>query len=101
MREPTVHDLKLNAKWFPDVLSGAKPFEVRGDDRGYRVGDVLVLREFTGYSGEWVDGLYRMEPHYTGRACRRAVTFILRHEDFPEGIAPGYFVLGLAKEGVE
>lgn len=100
-----VHDLKVDARWFPDVLSGKKPFELRKDDRGYQVGDVLVLREWDRERGGVVDGPsgwpeLSLATFYTGRTCRRTVTCILRHEDF-EGIAPGYAALGLAKEGAE
>jgi len=98
MTEPTVHELNIAPRWFDAVARGTKPFEVRRDDRGYAVGDVLLLREFAGYSGEWVSGLYCMEPQYTGRSCRRTVTYVLRHEDFPAGVPEGYCVLGIQEE---
>jgi len=91
----TVHELKIDHRWFDAVASGAKNFEVRRDDRHYQPGDVLVLRE-------WFD--YRWSPYggfYTGRAVMRRVTYVLRHEDFPEAIAEGYCVLGLREEAAE
>jgi hypothetical protein len=90
---PTVHKLKIAPRWFDAVSYGAKPFEVRRDDRDYQVGDVLVLRE-------WIE--YHWTPwggYYTGRSVMRRVTYVLRHEDFPQGIAEGYCVLGLGGEG--
>lgn len=96
MPEPTVHELKLKTRFFDAVASGAKPFEVRRDDRGFTVGDVLVLREYDPpYLGPHG---YTMPEEYSGRTIHRTITFILRHEDYA-GIAPGFVVLGLAKEG--
>lgn len=92
MPEPIIHELKLDPRWFDAVSSGAKPFEVRKDDRPYAVGDVLVLREWEGpgvfYNGTPIAAVY------TGRTIRRTVTFTLRHADF-EGVAEGYAVLGI------
>lgn len=90
----TVHD--LDARYFDAVASGAKPFEIHQDDRGYQVGDVLVLREWDA-GKTCVSGYAACPCHYTGRTIRRTVTAVVRHEDH-EGIAPGFVVLGLAKE---
>jgi len=84
-----VHELKILPEFFAAVASGAKTFEVRRDDRGYAVGDTLVLREWI----EWHWTPYG--GYYTGRYVVRRVTYVLRHEDFPEGIAEGFCVLGL------
>ena len=51
------HELKTHPMYFRSVACGEKPFEIRKNDRNYRVGDTLVLREFDprcGYSGEQV-----------------------------------------------
>lgn len=54
----TVHELKTVQPWFDLVKSGAKPFEIRKDDRGFKVGDALILREWDpeteDYTGEFV-----------------------------------------------
>lgn len=42
------HELKLNTKYFNDVMHGLKKFEVRFNDRGYQLGDVLILRDWDG-----------------------------------------------------
>jgi hypothetical protein len=49
------HELKTVAPHFAHVQSGAKRAEIRKDDRGFAVGDVLVLRE---NAREWyeIDG---------------------------------------------
>jgi ASC-1-like (ASCH) protein len=40
------HQLKSWPRYFRDIVSGKKKFEVRLDDRHYAVGDVLILREW-------------------------------------------------------
>lgn len=37
------HNLKLDDLFFDDVKSGEKTFEIRNNDRDFRVGDFLVL----------------------------------------------------------
>lgn len=44
--EPRVHLLKCWPEGFRAIKSAAKRYEVRKDDRGYMVGDILNLREF-------------------------------------------------------
>lgn len=38
------HELKLDIKYFDDVRSGKKNFEIRKNDRDYQVGDILELK---------------------------------------------------------
>lgn len=75
-----IHHLKVLPEYFRAVVDGAKPFEARKDDRGFGVGDTLILRE-------WAD------EQYTGRVARAAVTYILRGGAF--GIEHGYVVMGI------
>lgn len=63
------HSLKLDAKYYDSVASRIKTFEMRFNDRDYRVGDVLVLREWTGTK-------------YTGRWLARRVEYILPLDEF-------------------
>lgn len=84
-RGPVEHELKCWPQYFPAVLDGSKPFEVRKTDRDYRVGDTLWLRE-------WALDWRGLDREYTGRECRRLVTFILEGAPW---VPPGYCVMGL------
>jgi hypothetical protein len=51
-----VHFVKIHPEFFEEVVAGRKRFEVRRDDRGYRVRDLLFLLEWSnakGYSGRF------------------------------------------------
>lgn len=39
------HELKLDIKYFDDVKSGKKNFEIRKNDRDFQVGDILELKK--------------------------------------------------------
>ncbi|MCL6443412.1 MAG: DUF3850 domain-containing protein, partial [Alicyclobacillus sp.] len=97
------HELKIWPQYFEDVLNGSKTFEIRKNDRGYQVGDTLVLQEWVEKAREldfrppWQERTYG---EYTGRECKRTVTYILNGPAF--GIEDGFCVMGLAdpvKEG--
>lgn len=47
------HHLKTHPKPFAALWSGEKKFEVRKNDRGYAVGDRLVLQEWYPDNGTW------------------------------------------------
>ena len=84
MNSCNVHQLKILPQHFQDVLSGRKTFELRKDDRGYQVGDELILAEWDGEK-------------YTGVAIPVRVTHILRNH--PEyGLMDGYCILSIKKE---
>ncbi len=77
------HELKIRGIYLFDIICNGKRFELRKDDRGFKVGDTLFLREV-------MDGVY------TGRAIATTITYILR--DCPEyGLQEGYCILGFDK----
>ena len=55
-RKVKTHSVKLNVKYYDLVSSRIKNFEVRLNDRDYRVGDWLEMHEWTGteYTGRWL-----------------------------------------------
>ena len=80
------HDLKTIQPYFNDVRTGVKCFELRKDDRGFAVGDVLNLAEY-------VNGAL------TGAVITAKVIYLLR--DAPQfGLMPGYVILGIEKLAV-
>ena len=83
----TFHELKVHPQFWPAVRTGKKPFECRRDDRKYRVGDLVRLREYDPKHG------FTSEP-----TCTFLVTYILAHEDFPNGLQRGYVILGFGDE---
>ena len=76
------HDLKVWPVFFDALMSGDKSFEVRKNDRSFRVEDTLLLRE-------WDDRKER----YTGRSTTKTVTYVMLGGHF--GIAEDYLVMGI------
>jgi hypothetical protein len=62
----SIHCLKTWPGYFGPVLDGSKTFEVRKQDRDFRVGDVLVLQEWEPASKV-----------YTGRVIAKRVTHLM------------------------
>ncbi len=83
-----IHDLNILPKYFEAVKRGDKTFELRKDDRGFEVGDTVILHEFHIHSGI-----------RSGRTFERKISYILR--DCAEyGLAKGFCILGLEQEPV-
>ena len=40
-----IHELKTWPQFFDSIVDGTKTFELRKDDRGFEVGDAVLLRE--------------------------------------------------------
>lgn len=78
---PVEHELKTWPEFFACLLTGEKTFELRKDDRGFRVGHTLWLREWSPKSRE-----------YSGRELRYRVTYVLSGI----GLDPGMVVMGIA-----
>ena len=77
------HELKIKEKFFWPIVSGRKTFEIRKDDRGFKMGDDLILNPFDA------------DPVYNLPKIRCRVVYILHHEDFPDGIPEGYCVMSI------
>lgn len=83
------HSLKISPAYFDAVKNRLKTFEIRKNDRDYKIGDTLTL-------SEWIPGTYEAGS-FSGRRVNVAITYILSHDEFPDGINEGYVVLGIVK----
>ena len=54
-----LHEVKIDCQYFPNVLDGSKTFELLKNDRDFKVGDYLLLKEVIDdeYTGRWA-GLF-------------------------------------------
>ncbi len=83
----TVHCVKILPVYFDAVAAGIKPFETRYDDRNYKVGDFMYLRE-------WIPG--GRKAGFTGKAVIVEITYKLgEHTGHIFGITEGHCVLGI------
>lgn len=80
MPAPREHHLKCLHEFFVEAWMGNKPFELRKDDRGFSVGDVLVLHE-TG-----------IKPDRPPRWIKAQISYLLGGGPW---LAPGYVALGM------
>lgn len=88
------HRLKTWPEAFQTVLDGTKTAEWREDDRGFEVGDTLLLQEFL---PSHILRTYRsLGGGYTGQEVRVTVTHILRAPQF--GIPKGFVVMSIRLE---
>lgn len=74
-----MHQLKIKPEYFADVANGIKTFELRKNDRDFKVGDTLVLQEYDG--------------DYTGRFRKVTVTYLLKGGIY--GLDKDYVILGI------
>lgn len=68
-------DLKIKPEYFDAQLKDKKKFEIRRNDRDFKVGDLLKLREWDG--------------QFTGRCITVQVDYLTNYKQ-----KPGYVVLG-------
>lgn len=90
-RDPVQHSLKCWPQFFDPISAGEKTHDLRrADDRDFRVGDILLLREFD-------PGLNV----YTGRTLKVLITYITS-ADQPcalsnRALHPDYCILSIKK----
>ncbi len=75
------HNLKILPEYYEQVFNRNKTFVLRKDDRGFQVGDRLVLNEFDG-------------ERLTGRCLTREITYCLRNCS-EYGLKNKYVILGI------
>ncbi len=81
--EKQEHEIRLAASYYEDVANGRKCFELRKNDRGYKVGDGLKMLEYK-------DG------RYTGRKIEADIVYIMKEYS---GLEEGYCILGIEVKG--
>jgi hypothetical protein len=79
-----IHELKVNPQFWRPLTSGLKPFELRRNDRNFKVGDTLRFREYSHDIGYIDRGVY----------VDKFVSYVLYPEDCP-GLEAGYVILGI------
>ena len=78
------HEIKCLPKYFNALVDGLKNFEVRKNDRDYKVGDSLLIREYD-----------NVKKSYTDYELYAPVTYILKNDEGFTGLSEGFVVLGL------
>lgn len=80
------HKLKIFPEYFNAVKVGTKTFEIRKNDRRFKVGDVLILKEY---------GICEGVKGYSGKKITKEVTYILEGGQY--GLEEGYVILALGE----
>lgn len=83
--KPKVHCLKTWPEIFKPMVSGIKTFDYREDDRGFKVGDALVLQE-------WDPKL----EDYTGEMITVWIDYLMFGGQF--GIPEGYVIMSVTRQ---
>ncbi len=78
------HELKTHKIFFEPQKNGEKMFELRKDDRPYKVGDNFLSQEYDPQTNE-----------YTGRETMYQITYIFRDDAEFFGLKKGYCILQL------
>jgi len=77
------HELKTVEPFFSDVFNGNKTAEIRMNDRDYRRGDLLILKQYFKHRGHATG-------YFTGRYVGAKVTHVLKNDNY---LQPGYVML--------
>lgn len=78
-----IHHIKCWPEYFESIENGIKTFELRKDDRNYKIGDTLVIRDFDPDTAT-----------YSGKFLIRIVNY--KMSDSLMGLQYGYCILGLS-----
>lgn len=98
------HILKCWPNSYDAIASGVKRFEWRKDDRGFEVGDVLVLQKWDPTPGSGIGPRGYVLRHQQGKVMevrteqRVCVTYILRGQF---GVPPDYCVMSIEREKID
>jgi uncharacterized protein DUF3850 len=84
-RKPITHELKTWPEYFQFVFEESKRFELRKNNRDYRLGDTLHLREWNPETEQ-----------YTGREVFKRITYIFNGGKM--GVRPEYVIISVTNE---
>ena len=84
------HELKTDISIFKLIINGKKTAELRKDDRGFKAGHFLVLKE-------WNSELKR----FTGRQRCFRITHILRSEDGYPGLKKDFVMISMKRASIK
>ena len=87
---PIRHKLKLLPEYFDCVCTGEKTFEIRKNERGFKVGDLLELYEYIPEKDE-----------YTGRVVIREVTYMTDYAQKDNYVVMAINRLSVIKNGAK
>ena len=90
-----VHFLKTLNPYYGDIEDGSKCFDIRKNDRKFRLGDYLILREFIPRIGPGIPA--KPAGRYTGAEIIKRISYIFPGGQF--GVKEGHCVLGLRDLG--
>lgn len=76
------HELKTWPEYFQAVWDGIKPFDLRKNDRDYKIGDLLLLKEWSPQTES-----------YTGRHIGCTISYVLLGGVF--GLPTDMCILGI------
>lgn len=79
-----LHELKILPKYYEKVRDGEKRFEIRKDDRNFKVGDIIRLCEHDGKL-------------FTGKDLLYDITYKLDGGEY--GLEKGYCILSIKPHG--
>jgi len=79
------HALKTWPEFFEQVVRGLKSFELRKNDRDYKLGDDILLQEYDQKVGK-----------FTGNEWKGEITYVFDNESF--GLKKGYILLGITEK---
>lgn len=83
-----LHEVKINKEYFEAVRNNKKRFEIRKDDRNYKIGDMMLLKEIipTGKDNKMM---------YTGDEELVKITYKLDGGSY--GLEKGYCILSIER----
>lgn len=91
----TTHELKLWPEYFEQVRNGRMRFQLRRNDRDFKVGDHLLLKEWDPAGGTKQPDQCLMTGAYTDRGILVRVDYIM-DDAHRFGLDPDYVIMSIS-----